>query len=161
MSARKQTPTALTLAKNGREITRANDIEKRAKKARQAYNLRLEGKSWWHIAEEMKITELDASSMVAESIRAASALVDESEKRQIMAIELDRLDQLTRAVWPTAMAGDSRSIDSVLKIMAHRSRLVGLEDALANRQVTLNTIVVPGNTVEYVNSLRALTGATQ
>lgn len=156
----RKTPAGTALARNKKAVAKADSAEQRAKAARRAYDLRIAGNSWWQIAEAMRITEDSASAMVSDAIRMAAALVDEGEKRQLLSVELGRLDALQRAAWPMAMTGDSRSIDSVLKIMAHRAKLTGLDDAIAGRQVTLNTIVVPGNTVEYVNSLRSITGAT-
>jgi hypothetical protein len=46
------------------------------------------------------------------------------EARQV---EIDRLDRLQRAAWPKALQGEVPAINSVLKIMERRSRLLGLD----------------------------------
>jgi hypothetical protein len=57
---------------------------------------------------------------------------------QVLTLELQRLDALTEALWPTATAGDPQAIDRVLRIMQRRAALLGL-DALAR--------VLPSETV--------------
>jgi len=158
MTARKSTTTSKALARTNKALSEANEAEQRAKLAKKAHDLRLEGQTWWQIAEALKITETAAAGLVSEAIRYAATLVDESAKHQMLTVELNRLDALQRAVWPAAMAGDSRSVESVLKIMTHRSKLLGLEDATTGKQITNNTIVVPGNPAEYVAALQAMTG---
>ena len=41
--------------------------------------------------------------------------------------ELERLDQLQQALWDRAMSGDPRAVQAVLRIVAQRCRLLGLE----------------------------------
>jgi hypothetical protein len=41
--------------------------------------------------------------------------------------ELDRLDRLQVAVWPSAMRGDEKAVANVLRIMDRRARLLGLD----------------------------------
>lgn len=157
MTSRK-TPTHLVLADAA--VVKADAVEKQAKLARKAHEMRLEGQSWWAIAEELKITEQVASHLVSERIRSAADLYDEGAKRQMLTVELERLDALQSAAWPQAMTGDTRSIDAVLKVITVRTRLLGLDDA-SGKQVTNNTIVVPGSSVEYVAALKAMTGGTE
>lgn len=156
----KKPSTAVALKRTRKAIADAEDRERQAKLAKRAHQLRTEGATWWEIAETLKITEEAASSLVSDRIRAAAALVDEGSKRQILTMELDRLDALQRAIWATALTGDTRAIETALKIMNQRSKLLGLDDAMSGNQVTNNTIVVPGNPVEYVAALRAMSGGT-
>lgn len=160
MTATKKPSTAVALKRTRQAIADAEERERQAQLAKRAHQLRTEGATWWEIAETLKITEEAASSLVSDRIRAAAALVDEGSKRQIIAIELDRLDALQRAVWADAVSGDTRAIDTALKVMSSRAKLLGLDGALTGNQVTNNTIVVPGNPVEYVAALRAMSGGT-
>lgn len=155
MTARK-TSTAIAMSQTKQAIADAEKNERQAKLAKQAHQLRTEGASWFEIAEELRVTEDVASTLVANRVRAAAALVDEGSKRQILSLELERLDVLQRSVWTTAITGDTRSIDTALKIMAARAKLLGLDVGMNANQVTNNTIVIPGNPVEYVAALRAI-----
>jgi hypothetical protein len=53
----------------------------------------------------------------------------------IVAVEIDRLDALHRAVWPDAMEGKLGAIDRCLAISKRRAELLGL-DAPSKHQVT-------------------------
>jgi hypothetical protein len=44
----------------------------------------------------------------------------------VLAVELERLDAMLRALWPAAAQGDFASIDRVIKIMDQRARFLGL-----------------------------------
>lgn len=52
--------------------------------------------------------------------------------------ELARLDRLMQGVWTQALRGENRSVESVLKIMDRRAKLLGL-DAPVKQQVEVNT----------------------
>ena len=47
-----------------------------------------------------------------------------------------------------------KAVDSVLRVMGHRSKLLGLELIAQGGSVTNNTIVVAGNTEEFIRSLK-------
>ena len=143
------------LAKTKKALAEAEARERRNQMAIRAHQMRREGVPWWDIAEALGITEQAASLLVSERIAAAADLVDVGQRRTLLTMELDRLDQLQRAVWTDALGGDTRAVETCLKIIDKRAKLLGLENA-NGQTVTNNTIVVPGNTVEYVAALRAV-----
>lgn len=46
---------------------------------------------------------------------------------ELRVLELDRLDRLQRSCWDSAIAGDIPAVDRVLKVIAARVRLLGLD----------------------------------
>lgn len=124
--------------------------------ALKAYHMRTAGKAWWDIAEELGVSENRAASLVAGKIAAAARLVDEGAKRHMLALEIERLDQLQLALWDRAIGGELRAVDAILRIISTRAKILGLEDATAST-VTNNTIVVAGSTDEYIAALRGAT----
>lgn len=122
----------------------------------RAYQMRAAGASWWDIADRLQITQGHAARLVAHKIAAAAQLVDEGAKRQLLAMEIERLDSLQQSLWDRALGGDIRAVDSIVRIITTRSKILGLETATANT-VTNNTIVVAGNTEEYVAALQQAT----
>jgi len=144
-----------TLAQTKKAVADAEANHRRNELATRAYQLKTEGMSWWDIAEELGITEQSAHMLVSERITLAAELVDIGAKRSILTMELERLDKLQRAVWANAMSGDVRSVEAVLKVIDKRAKLLGLEEVTSS-SVTANTIVVPGNPLEYVAALRAV-----
>lgn len=128
-------------------------IEKQNEDARRALEMRKQGQSWWYIAEKLGITESAASNLVSHAITAAANLVDEGMKRNLLALEVERLDELQRAVWTDAVGGDIRAVEAALKIIQARSKVLGL-DNITTGTVTNNTIVVAGTSEEYVAALQ-------
>lgn len=64
-----------------------------------------------------------AYKAIAAALRAQQApAVDE-----LRALEVERLDALQRAFWDAALEGDIPSVDRVLKVIAARVRLLGLD----------------------------------
>ena len=151
MAATKTTELARTkkAIADAERQARLNDM------AVRAYKMRRDGMSWWDIAEDLGIPEHAASALVSEKIAAVADLIDIGQRRVLLTMELDRLDQLQRAVWADALGGDTKAVDACLKIIDKRAKLLGLENATW-QQVTNNTIVVQGNTNEYVAALQAV-----
>ena len=145
--------TSSTVAK----IKKANAValvqEKENLLARKAYELRQQGESWWAIAEKLKITERQAGALVSDAISAAADLVNEGAKQSLLAMEVERLDTLQRAVWQDAIGGDIKAVETALRIIQARAKVLGLDNMPVNT-VTNNTIVVAGTPEEYVSALR-------
>jgi hypothetical protein len=73
---------------------------------------------------------------------------------ELREMETDRLDRLQAAVWPKALAGDNKAVDTILKIMDRRARLLGL-DAPSKMQVETTTYD-PGSIDAEVAKLRLI-----
>lgn len=156
-----------------RATTAAIVREDEDKLARQAFELRLKGRSWWAIAEELQVTESKARGLLDRAIQVASDLVSAHAKTQILAMELERLDALHEAHWTRATEGysgydkdgneveigpDVRAGEFILKVAQQRARLLGLEDA--NAGTTHTTVVVGGTSPEYIEALRRIADNT-
>jgi hypothetical protein len=68
-------------------------------------------------------------------------------------MEVERLDTLQRAVWQDAIGGDIKAVETALRIIQARAKVLGLDNMPVNT-VTNNTIVVAGTPEEYVSALR-------
>jgi hypothetical protein len=142
------------VVKTKRAITAAEEREKKAKIARKAYSLHLAGVKWWDIAEELQMPEAHVKKAVAERIAEVADMIDWHEKRMFMSIELDRLDALQSAVWADAMEGKVPAITAVLAIMDRRAKWLGFAEPEKEQTVTSNTIVIPGNSKDYIAALQ-------
>ena len=131
----------------------ADALEERSRQARQAYELRQQGLSWWEVAERIGISETMAMKRVDEAISMASQLVDEYTKQTMLVMEVSRLDALQYAYWGDAVEGDVRAAEFVLKVAAQRAKLLGL-DNLQQAAQTVNTVIVQGTSSEYIEALR-------
>lgn len=51
----------------------------------------------------------------------------EDERDHIRHLELERLDSLQQALWHQAMEGEPKAIETILKVMAQRQKLTGMD----------------------------------
>lgn len=129
------------------------DVTSKEELAYRAYQFRMSGESWEEIALKLGFKNgRDAQRASNLLIKKATAAATEDRKQEILDLELDRLDALQTAVWGMAISGDLKAVDSVLKIMTHRARLLTLGEDTGN--TSTNTIIVAGD--NYVESLREL-----
>ena len=103
---------------------------------------RLSGMSLREIGEAEGVTPQAICQMVQRVLRERISETVE----QARSLELMRLDQLLKAVWPNAMNGDIACIDRCLAIMQRRARLLGLD-----MQVGGGLRFGPNGPVEEVN----------
>lgn len=103
-----------------------------AETERRAIALRKAGASYPQIADQLGIATSTAYQAVKRSIeRTRNESAEDAE--QVLAIELERLDEAQAHIWGQVRAGDLRAIDTLLRIMERRARYLGL-DASEARQ---------------------------
>lgn len=94
---------------------------------REVARLKLEGKTYTQICEELDIPPTAVGRHMRELKRIANdALADDAHC--IRLVEEVRLETLYAKFWPLALTGDVRSADLVLRIHAARAKLWGLAD---------------------------------
>jgi hypothetical protein len=125
----------------------------------QALQLRASGATYRQIADVLGIDKMTAWRLVQEE--AASAIQESA--REIVDLELQRLDRLHMAVWPDAINGDVQAVDRVLRIMNQRAKLLGLYDRAPQQDDVRQqhgVIIIPAesSTEEYIAGLRAIRG---
>jgi len=103
-------------------VTRVRAAERRD----QAIKLRLKGLGYTEIGAEMGCSRRSAYRMVSRAVELANVKRHETVEQMIV-MELARLDELQRAVYDKAVGGETKAIETVLKIMERRARLRGLD----------------------------------
>jgi hypothetical protein len=128
--------------------------------AYQAYQMHLGGKDWEEVAKVLGYANGKTAQVeVRQYITRAAVQMDMAKREEVLGIEMARLDALQSAVWDAAMDGDTKAVDSVLRVMAHRAKLLGLElIAQGNGTVNHNTVVVQGDTQDFIRSLQLVNG---
>lgn len=106
-----------------------------AEKRATALQLREAGLSFEKIAAQVGCSTSRAHQYVKEQLDKLAAKADESGDA-IRQLELERLDRMTTGVWPKAQRGDLLSVDRMLKIMARRAKLLGLDSPTLMAQTT-------------------------
>ena len=125
-------------------------------RAREAFDLRLEGHSPSEIAAILAVTPESVTQMLSELYGFDAAYLTEQERTTALATEVMRLDKLQTAVWPAAMIGDPKSVDSAVRIIMARAKITGLEQA--DPVVNKNLVLIMGDKEEdYIKALQAAT----
>lgn len=92
-----------------------------------ALQLRREGKTYQFISDTIDVpiskVHLDIGIMLRKEIEQQTKV----QKKQIVQLELDRLDLLFDKAWAAIEGGNQASIDKAIKIMERRARYLGLD----------------------------------
>ena len=86
--------------------------------------LRRAGLTFQRISEEVGFA--DASGAYIAYKRAMKRTLQQPAD-ELREAELDRVDRLQLALWPKAMKGDNTSINTIIRLMERRARLIGLD----------------------------------
>ena len=144
----------------GEPIAVPEDVVTAAERAYRCYQLRVGGQSWAQIAEaELYPSAGSAKADVDRYMAEASAMVVESSAREMLTLELHRLDALQHALWLSAMTGHVPSASLVMNIIMNRAKLVGLDpDRMGAEASHATTVVVPHQDDGYLTALKSAAG---
>ncbi len=120
-------------------------IKKREKSVR-ALELRKAGVSYEMIAQQLGYSNRTSAH------RAVSKLLDATEKEvvtDLREMELRRLDDLFRSMYPVALKGNFQAVDRCLKIMERRSKIAGLDAPEKTQSDVRQIIKVVYEDVQY------------
>jgi len=119
-----------------------------------AHQMRIAGASWSQIAEALGYQTTEGVKQTVISKAEWGRQRSKEELLGFVDLELERLDMLQLIAWKTAKDGDKQSIDTILKIMATRMKLLGTESKSGDETTVHNTaIFIGGNEEEYKASL--------
>lgn len=105
-----------------------------AERRQQAINLRMGGKTFQQIGEQLGITKQSAHSLVITALKEISTKTAESAE-ELRRMEMERLDFMRNAIWGQVINGDVLAIDRALRISKRMAELLGL-DAPTKSDVT-------------------------
>jgi len=124
-----------------------------------AHKLRLSGMTWQEVADKAGYPSDAAARVdVRAFLQKASMEMERSSRIEALQYEVDRLDQLQSAIWGAAITGDLKTIETILKIISLRSKLMGLDTAFDDHSGKTTTIVVPMDAASYVKTLKSISG---
>lgn len=115
---------------------RAATAERRGK----AIALRLAGMDYESIAQRLGYADRGAACKDIQRAMEANIAQQTQSADTLREVELMRLDRLQAAAWQAAASGDLKAIETVLKIVDRRSRLLGL-DAPIKTDVTVSDAI--------------------
>jgi hypothetical protein len=86
--------------------------------------LRRAGLTWQRIAEQVGYADHSGAYL---AYKRAMKRTLQQPADEIRNTEIDRIDRMQLALWPKAMAGDTPSINTIVRLMERRARLLGLD----------------------------------
>lgn len=108
--------------------TKKNESEqiKIAERRARALELRKAGFSYRKIAEKLSVSHVQARADIEAELKLLAEELHESAD-ELRQIELERLDMLTRGLEPFAAVGETKAVNSFIKVMERRAKLLGLD----------------------------------
>lgn len=103
-------------------------------KERKVLELRRAGLTFDLIAQEVGYS--NASGAHHAFTRALKRTLNNAGSEEMRSTELDRLDRLQRFAWGSAAQGNMRAIETILRIMQRRARLLGLDAPIVQEVTT-------------------------
>ena len=102
----------------------------------KALELRRAGFTYEEIAARPELPYKGNTGRVAADMRELLNQVIEVPAKDVLGIELSRLDAMTQTLWKKCREGDLPSIDRLLRVMRHRQDLLGLAAPVRHEVVT-------------------------
>ena len=118
--------------------------------------LRRAGFTFQRIAEEVGYKQASGAQRALERIMARNIPQAPNEFRWQ---ELDRLDRMQVALWPRAMKGDDRAINTIIRLMERRAGYLGLDAPKLIQAEVVNydgTRDIDGDIERIVNLIRGM-----
>ncbi len=97
-----------------------------AQKRLLALNMKAAGLPWDTIGELLGETPKAVCMMVNKDLQKVSRVLANRAK-ELHALEWQRLEYLTTALWPAAMGGNARAVEVLLKTMERRAKMMGFD----------------------------------
>jgi hypothetical protein len=131
-----------------------------SKRRAQAIALRLAGMDFDTIAERLDYSSRGAASKDIWRAVDANRIEEAQAVENLREVEGARLDRLQAAVWAKAIKGDLKAVETVLKVIAQRARLFGLDAPVRTELTGPNGGAVPlaAGTLKELNELIAIAG---
>jgi hypothetical protein len=111
-----------------------------ARRRTLAVQMKLAGATWQQIADRLGYASRGAAH--TDVGRALAAQLEEQNEvvEELRHLEVMRLNRLQVAAWTDAINGDLRAIDTCLRIIAHRCRLLGLFAPMKHEAIPLSRL---------------------
>lgn len=100
---------------------------------RQCVELRKAGMGYQEIADQLGYKD---ASGAYRAVRSALKAAVREPARELIALEVARLDDMLKGIWVEARKGNVSKLDRVLKIMERRATLLGLDAPKLTKDVS-------------------------
>lgn len=120
-------------------------------KQRRALELRRAGASYAQIG---RVLGYRSTASAHKAVEVALTMTLREPAEAVRQLELERLDEAQRAIWPRVRAGDLEAIDRLCKLMDRRAKLLGLDAPKQVEVLTIDTVDAELRRLEAEMTLR-------
>lgn len=123
----------------------------------RAYQLKVSGARWEDVAlAESYPTPEAARADVERYLAEGKSLVEEFRRKELLSLEIARLDALQLALWPLALQGNIAAVNSAMSLVMNRAKLLRLDQDIREDENTIEgrTVVAPVDEEGYAAALR-------
>lgn len=106
----------------------------------KAIRLKIDGYTYTEIAEELGYSSRGSANSDIRRALEKHVIEEGLAVEAWRELELARLDVLQKAIWPEAMKGSPRAIETALKILDRRAKLLGLDSAIKLEVLTIDAL---------------------
>lgn len=147
---------------NGAPIAVPEDIVEENDRTFRAAQMQLQGASWKAIALAEGYVDANAAKSDVKRYRdEATALLTEHSRKDLLALEVARLDALQAAVWQQAMKGHLPAVNVVRDLIMSRIKVLQLDQPSQEEEITgPRTVVIPHDDDEYAAELQRAIDST-
>ena len=103
--------------------------ERAAERRLQAFQLRKAGNTYEAIGEALGVSKVAAYKLVRRVVESLDSQ-SQAEAKVYRALQLARLEEALKAIWPRAMAGELKAVDRVIKILEREAKLLCLDQPI-------------------------------
>lgn len=113
-----------------------------AERRRKAYELRMQGASYYQIADKLGVSH----DTIRKDIKAFMDYIPRENAIELRDMELDKLNQMELALQKKLRSGSPQAVNAAIRIMQHRATLMGLDriennDGLDGAKAAMDAIV--------------------
>lgn len=137
--------------KVGDPIAVPSEVAEQASRPYRAYLDRLQAMTWAQIADKHEYLNAAAAQYDVEQYMAQGrALVQDSQRQHLLALNAARLEALLQAVWAQAMNGHLPAVNTAAQLVGQHSKLLRLDDESMDADVSgPKTVIVPVDDAQY------------
>lgn len=140
----------------GEPVIVPDEVATVAERAYAAYKERISGKTWAQIAEDHRYPSPTAARADVDAYMAeAKSLIVEATQKDMLTLEVARLDAMQFAVWSSALEGNALHLRAVLEIIKFRTHLLGIDTGeIGQQQGAASTLVVPHDEDGFIEAMK-------
>lgn len=146
----------------GQPVAVPTEVALMAERPYRAWHLHQAGLTWREIASQEGYADARAAQYdVSRYMQEGAALVADHSRRDLMEVEIARLNTLQATIWPQAMKGHLPAVREVMNLGITRVKFLEMIAAIpqvSDTGMDQGTVIIPGGDSDYITTLQQVAG---